>query len=232
MNTKIKNLAIGVASALSIMSAGIAYGGSVTLTNTFTADSPAVAAEVNQNFGDVKTAVDDNDARISALEAQIATLQDTVDQLSGANGFSASTLSGTYTAVIFETALFADVDIPGGTGAWSSVGTFVFDGSGNLTSASIDFTDAFIDYYDTEAGISGVLDSKVIVEEGTDTFSGTYTVLATGQTTINVPGTCTYNGQVSRSGDVAVIRLGENCTASTSYQGVDVARGVLMLIRQ
>ncbi|VAW94300.1 hypothetical protein MNBD_GAMMA23-2235 [hydrothermal vent metagenome] len=44
-----------------------AFAASVTIPNTFTAGSPAVAADVNANFSAVKTAVDDNDARISAL---------------------------------------------------------------------------------------------------------------------------------------------------------------------
>lgn len=52
--------------------------GSVTVPHTFTAGSPAVAAEVNANFSAVETAVDDNDARIAALEAALASLQGTV----------------------------------------------------------------------------------------------------------------------------------------------------------
>ncbi len=40
----------------------------VTGLNTFSAGSPARASEVNANFDEVKTAVDDNHARITALE--------------------------------------------------------------------------------------------------------------------------------------------------------------------
>lgn len=54
------------------------HAGSVSIPNSFTAGEPAVAAEVNANFDAVKTAVDDNDSRIAALEATIATLQETV----------------------------------------------------------------------------------------------------------------------------------------------------------
>ena len=54
------------------------FAGEVTIPNTFTAGTPAVASEVNGNFSAVKTAVDDNDGRIAALEAALATLQATV----------------------------------------------------------------------------------------------------------------------------------------------------------
>lgn len=43
--------------------------GPLTVTNTFTDGNVLTADELNTNFGDVKTAVDDNDARITALEA-------------------------------------------------------------------------------------------------------------------------------------------------------------------
>lgn len=44
----------------------------MTIPNTFTAGTPAVAAQVNANFSAVKTAVDDNDARITTNAAAIA----------------------------------------------------------------------------------------------------------------------------------------------------------------
>ncbi len=53
----------------------------LTIPNTFVANTPAVASEVNGNFGAVETAVDDNNARIAALEATIASLQSTVNSL-------------------------------------------------------------------------------------------------------------------------------------------------------
>lgn len=42
--------------------------GALTVPSTFDAGTPAVAAEVNGNFTAVKSAVDDNDSRITALE--------------------------------------------------------------------------------------------------------------------------------------------------------------------
>ena len=53
----------------------ISWAASVDIPNTFTANTTAKASEVNANFGAVKTAVDDNDSRLVALEALVATLQ-------------------------------------------------------------------------------------------------------------------------------------------------------------
>lgn len=47
--------------------------GPLTVPTNFSAGTPAVAAEVNGNFTAVKTAVDDNDSRITALETAPAT---------------------------------------------------------------------------------------------------------------------------------------------------------------
>lgn len=47
---------------------GVTQGSSVAIPNTFSADTVASAAEVNANFAAVATAVNDNNARITALE--------------------------------------------------------------------------------------------------------------------------------------------------------------------
>ncbi|MBA1330858.1 transcriptional regulator, partial [Candidatus Endoriftia persephone str. Guaymas] len=51
------------------MLATSAIASEVTIPNTFSAGSPAVASEVNANFSAVKTAVDDNNRRADELEA-------------------------------------------------------------------------------------------------------------------------------------------------------------------
>ena len=57
--------------------------GSLTVPSTFSAGTPAVAAEVNGNFTAVKTAVDDNDSRITALETVPVTGLDALSCTSG-----------------------------------------------------------------------------------------------------------------------------------------------------
>ena len=51
-----------------LLAGAAAWSGDVTVPNTFTAGTPAVAAEVNANFAAVKSAVDDNNARITSNE--------------------------------------------------------------------------------------------------------------------------------------------------------------------
>ncbi|MEO0601406.1 MAG: hypothetical protein AAF211_08225 [Myxococcota bacterium] len=58
------SVALGTALVVSM-----AHGGSVELPHTFQADTPAVADEVNANFEALEVAVDDNDARLTALES-------------------------------------------------------------------------------------------------------------------------------------------------------------------
>lgn len=58
-----------------------AMASEVTVPNTFQSGAVAVAAEVNGNFTAVATGVNDNDARITALETTIATLQNKIDAL-------------------------------------------------------------------------------------------------------------------------------------------------------
>jgi hypothetical protein len=64
-------LALIVAGSLAAPS-GSLHASSVTLSNTFTNGTIADADQVNQNFDDVKTAVDDNDARLSTAEGAIS----------------------------------------------------------------------------------------------------------------------------------------------------------------
>lgn len=48
----------------------LAVAGELTIPNTFTAGTKAVATEVNDNFAAVKTEVDNNNVRINAIETQ------------------------------------------------------------------------------------------------------------------------------------------------------------------
>ncbi len=53
---------------IALISSSFATAGSVSIPNNFSAGEAATAASVNQNFTAVKSAVDDNDRRISTLE--------------------------------------------------------------------------------------------------------------------------------------------------------------------
>lgn len=68
---------IGAAAGLLLAPTGDA--GEVTNLTVFAAGTRAVAAEVNGNFDALKGAVNDNDARIAALEALVQSLQATVE---------------------------------------------------------------------------------------------------------------------------------------------------------
>ncbi len=67
MNLNTKRILTSVFFSVAVMSV-VAWANTVTLPNTFTAGTTARAAEVNANFAAVKTAVDDNNARITVLE--------------------------------------------------------------------------------------------------------------------------------------------------------------------
>jgi len=74
--------ALGVAFVLLLGSAPAAAG-TLTIPHTFSANTKAVAAEVNANFTAAKTAVDDNDSRIAALAARVSTLEGELTALQG-----------------------------------------------------------------------------------------------------------------------------------------------------
>jgi hypothetical protein len=71
MKSKLAFSAGLTAGVLATLSATL-IAGQVTGLTQFTAGSPAKAAEVNGNFAAVKTAVDDNHARITAAETKLA----------------------------------------------------------------------------------------------------------------------------------------------------------------
>jgi len=59
----------------SCMTPLLVFASPATIPNKFTAGSPAIAAEVNENFDSLKTSINDNDAKIAALRQTIADLQ-------------------------------------------------------------------------------------------------------------------------------------------------------------
>ncbi len=157
-----KNLTKTIITVGMILGLQSAYAAQLTIPNTFTANSPAVAADVNTNFTAAKAAVDDNDARIIALDARIAALEavtdtnNTVLTLVKAAGNWAFILSaayqgvgvgtevdtgtmtllpdGTFTLTTGPGGSSLDV-VPGGVGT-SNNATTLFTGSGTLAVVS------------------------------------------------------------------------------------------------
>jgi len=86
------------AGVLATLSAAL-IAGQVTGLTQFTSGSPAKAAEVNGNFAAVKTAVDDNHARISTLETKLAKY--------GTNPSPSANGTGVAQCVVGEIRLFA-----------------------------------------------------------------------------------------------------------------------------
>ena len=75
----IKQTTLALASCLFISSQ--VFAGEVTIPNTFTAGETAVAADVNADFTAVKTAVDDNNARITNNATDISTNTDSISAI-------------------------------------------------------------------------------------------------------------------------------------------------------
>jgi hypothetical protein len=81
------------AAFLSIAVVGtVALASSLTLPFTFSAGTTARASEVNANFSAVKTAVDDNAARVTALEARVTAIEAALTALGTMPSYTAPTL--------------------------------------------------------------------------------------------------------------------------------------------
>ncbi|MGH6682615.1 MAG: hypothetical protein ACRECA_01600, partial [Pseudolabrys sp.] len=70
-----------------------ALAGSVTIPNTFSANTPAVAAQVNADFSAVATAVNGNAADIATLQSALQALQTQVASLSNTVSSQQTTIS-------------------------------------------------------------------------------------------------------------------------------------------
>ena len=102
---------------------------SLTIPATFVNGETLTAASLNNNMAAVKGAVDDNDARIAALEATIATLQ---TQLTALQNNSVLALDGNLEYVVddngYATARFTGVNVQ----VVNGLGQGMLNGLGNL----------------------------------------------------------------------------------------------------
>lgn len=104
--TVVKESLISTSTAiLLVLTSADVFASSVDVPNTFTAGTPAVAAEVNANFDAVATSVNDNDSRITGNTDAISELQSARPQLVG---FTSSTFEGAAGVLNFTEGCQAD----------------------------------------------------------------------------------------------------------------------------
>ena len=175
-------LATSIAGVFVLCSSSLVSAGSVNDVNmtSFAPATAAVAAEVNGNFNELKTQVNDNDGRLVALEAQIAALT--------GGSITAASMNGVYKFVSISS---------GGQGnssnyALSTVGRekgdISFDGNGSCTSVATasNWIEIHTDL-DASAGTFGLLTMDSTMTEDTQLEpqeACTYTITAAGELSV------------------------------------------------
>ncbi len=81
--------------SISILFTSVVTAGTVPALKSFTKGTPAVSTDVNGNFNDIKTAVDDNDQRLTTLEKSTPGTGDLSVSLSGFVTVSSGSISVT-----------------------------------------------------------------------------------------------------------------------------------------
>ncbi|MFK8011275.1 MAG: hypothetical protein AB8B80_04490 [Marinicellaceae bacterium] len=123
----------------------ISQASDLDIPNTFIANQPAVAADVNANFDAIEVAVDDNNSRLAALEALVVTMQatataqqTTIDQLQSElatlQNNTVLELDGLLQYALidgYDTAEFTNVNVQINDGSGDTDGEV--NGKGNLT---------------------------------------------------------------------------------------------------
>jgi hypothetical protein len=94
-----------------------ANAGNVGELITFNAGTPAVAADVNGNFNEVRDQVNDNFARINANSAEISGNSDAIQAIGGAGAVSVSSLA--MTSATPKNCVIAKLFNPGGGAAYA-----------------------------------------------------------------------------------------------------------------
>jgi len=168
---KLKMISLAVGGVLSIM-AGTTMAGPVGSVTMFAPDEAAVAAEVNGNFTEHTTQINDNDSRIVALEAQIATLMGTDITLASMTGDYSLNYVDVY-AIDGNGNFFIN-------GAEHANSTIIFDGVGGFTLTD----DAVLGYELAVTGSSNPditpFDTELDLDTMLESFGGTYTISSTG----------------------------------------------------
>ncbi len=142
---------------------------------TFTAATPACAADVNQTIQELVSAINDNNAQIAALEARIAALE--------APTLSAILTGSTFTVYTIETGVGATsgAGSAGILNAFVGGDTSIFTlSAGGILSVSYDFTERATTL-DVEQNLFGDEDNIVTIQtdiqdSGTGTDTGTWSL--------------------------------------------------------
>lgn len=103
---------------------GQALGSDLEIPNTFVNGAPADADEVNENFGAVEQAVDDNDARLNALSGTVSTVEAGVQSNATAIASQNTILQLTQTEVTANTGRVAQLESTQVNGDACSAGEF------------------------------------------------------------------------------------------------------------
>jgi len=135
---------ITMAAAAMLFSSG-ASAAPYTIANTFIAGTPAIAGQVNANFTAAKTAIDDNDARVTANAATAATnatniAANTASAATNAaniatNTASAATNATAITALQLTNPVTTVINVPAG-GAALANGTALMNAVAGITGSS------------------------------------------------------------------------------------------------
>jgi len=127
-----------IAMAAALLFSSTAWAGALTIPNTFTAGTPAVAAQVNANFTAAKTAVDDNNTRINTNATTAATnaTNITANTASAAtNTTNIATNATAITALQLTNPVTTVISVPAG-GAAVANGTALMNAVAGITGSS------------------------------------------------------------------------------------------------
>ena len=186
------------------------YAAPLTIPNTFTANSPAIAADVNANFSATAAAVNDIEARLAALEA-VTDTNNSVNTLQKAAG-NWAIISNTFDSVK-PGRNFVEIrrEVSYGTMTINANGSFSlsFTGGNDLTVGLKNIEFPFVDPYGNTIMLYDQDVQYVDIASTLSTVTGTFT--ATGNSIIaNIPAAnMNLNGFISQNGQVMVMK-GDN----------------------
>lgn len=202
-----KNLIKTIMAAGMILGLQSAYAAPLTIPNTFTTNSPAVAADVNANFTATATAVNDIETRLAALEAVTDTninvnpLQKVAGNWAMVSSLFGSRLGGQNFVEVYR-------DTSSGTMTVNADGTFTVNFTQGVN-ALVGLTNVVVPFTDQFGNVTTVIDQDAqypldpflpFTATGTITITGNNSFIAAipigGLDVISFDGFISQNGQV------------------------------------